>query len=221
MRIVKAPEVRRTEILSVAERLFQMKGYEKTSVDEIVRTAEIAKGTFYHYFKSKEEILDALTERLVADMAHESRLIANNGDLNAVEKIVSIISKQSALAAERQSVVDGMHHPTNKALHDRINVETVRVFGPILAEVVSQGNRDGIFHVDDPLSTVQFILAGSQCLFGEGTFNWSAAEEQARKQAMLTLIERTFAAEPGSLSAVLQTVLSPKSLFKTLFNLAP
>lgn len=208
MRIVKAPDVRRAEILSIAENLFQTKGYAETSVDEIVRQAGIAKGTFYHYFKSKEEILDSLTQQLVADMAFHSQLIAGNKNLNAIEKITAIISKQNALADKNHSVVGSMHLPENKELHDRVNIETVKVFGPILASVIEQGNQQGLFQVDDPLSTIQFILAGSQCLLGEGIFNWSPAEQQARINAMLTLIERTFAAKPGSMVAALQACLN-------------
>ncbi|WP_434778711.1 TetR/AcrR family transcriptional regulator [Neisseria sp. Ec49-e6-T10] len=208
MRIVKAPDVRRAEIMAVANKLFQMKGYTKTSVDEIVREAQIAKGTFYYYFKSKEEILDALTEQLVIDMAEGSEQIVHNEHLNAIDKICAILSQQKSLTTEKQSVVDGMHLPENKALHERINIETVRVFGPILAKVVEQGNQEGVFQVEDPLSTVQFILAGSQFLLGQGIFNWSIQEEQARTQAMFTLIERAFAAKPGSILTALSAGLA-------------
>lgn len=203
MRTVKAPDIRRAEILSIAKDLFRTKGYSKASVDEIVRQAGIAKGTFYYYFKSKEEILDTLTQQLVAKMACDCQLIADNKSQNAIEKIATIISKQNALTDKNQSVVSSMHLPENKEIHDRINIETVKVFGPILANVIEQGNQEGLFQVEDPLSTVQFILAGSQFLFGEGIFNWSPAEQQTRLQAMQTLIERTFAAKPGSMGAVL------------------
>ena len=203
MRVVKAPDVRRAEILGVAEHLFEVKGFSKTSVDEIVRRAGIAKGTFYHYFKSKEEVLDALTQQLVCEMVRHCEAIADRQDLGAVGKLAAIIGVQNELADEKRGVVDSMHLPENRVFHDRINVETVRVFGPVLARVVEQGNEEGVFQVDDPLSTVQFILAGSQFLFGEGVFGWSREEEAARLHAMFVLIERAFAAEPGSIGSAL------------------
>lgn len=205
MRIVKNPDVRRAEILSVANQLFQTKGYAKTAVDEIVRQAGIAKGTFYHYFKSKEEILEALTEQLVNDMVMEARQITNDKKLNAIEKLAVIINKQNSLKDEKHDVVNSMHLPENRALHDRINIKIVQLFGPILADVITQGNQEKRFHVDDPLSTVQFILAGSLFLFGEGVFNWTNEEQQARYHAMFTLIERTLAAKDGSMINALKS----------------
>jgi hypothetical protein len=102
-----------------------------------------------------------------------------------------------------RSIVEDLHRPENRALHERSNIETVLVFGPILAAVVEQGNQEGVFQVADPLSTVQFILAGSLFLFGHQTFNWAPEEEAAHMQAMLLLIERAFGAKPGSFAAVL------------------
>ena len=63
MRISKEHDVRRNEILDKAESLFEVKGYNKTTVNDILREVNIAKGTFYYYFKSKEEVLDAVIDR--------------------------------------------------------------------------------------------------------------------------------------------------------------
>ena len=63
-RIVKNPDVRRLEILQAAENLFAKEGYVKTSVESIIKEAGIAKGTFYYYFKAKEDILEALVEQV-------------------------------------------------------------------------------------------------------------------------------------------------------------
>jgi AcrR family transcriptional regulator len=202
-RTVKKPEVRRAEIMQAAGNLFQTQGYETTSVDEIVRAAGIAKGTFYYYFKSKEEILEALAQQMCADITAQSQLIADDPHLGAIEKFCAIIAAQNQTVDSGQSLVEDLHRPENRALHERSNIETVLVFGPVLAAVVEQGNREGVFQVEDPLSTVQFILAGSLSLFGHQTFNWTPEEEAARMQAMLLLIERAFGAVPGSFAHVL------------------
>lgn len=206
-RTVKAPEVRRAEILDVAGTLFENKGFSSTSVDEIVRTAGVAKGTFYYYFKSKEDVLDALVQEVSSKMAEQSQAIADEPERGAIEKICAIVGAQKGVGEDERNIVDEMHRPENRELHDRLNIETVRVFGAILATVIEQGNKEGVFQVDDPLSTIQFILAGSQLLFGYGVFNWTPAEETARKVAMLTLIERAFAAPPGSFAALMSEKL--------------
>lgn len=74
MRVVKEHEERRNEILNTAQTLFVTKGYMKTTINDILQAIGIAKGTFYHYFKSKEEVLDAIIERIIqADVAKAQR----------------------------------------------------------------------------------------------------------------------------------------------------
>ncbi|WP_447878399.1 TetR/AcrR family transcriptional regulator [Serratia fonticola] len=203
VRTVKTPEVRRAEILQAASELFQEIGYESTSVDSIVRSAGIAKGTFYYYFKSKDEVLAALAQQLCAEMVARSQIIADDPQLGAIEKFCAIIAAQNQTVEAGQALVEDLHRPENRALHEHSNIETVLAFGPILATVVEQGNQEGVFQVDDPLSTVQFILAGSLFLFGHQMFSWTPEEQAARMQAMLLLIERAFGAVAGSFAAVL------------------
>lgn len=203
VRTVKTPEQRRAEILQAASELFQEIGYESTSVDSIVRSAGIAKGTFYYYFKSKDEVLAALAQQLCAEMVARSQIIADDPQLGAIEKFCAIIAAQNQTVEAGQALVEDLHRPENRALHERSNIETVLAFGPILATVVEQGNQEGVFQVDDPLSTVQFILAGSLFLFGDQMFSWTPEEQAARMQAMLLLIERAFGAVAGSFAAVL------------------
>jgi len=61
----KSAETRREELMDAAQVLFLEKGFDATSVDEIVKRADVAKGTFYFYFKTKDEVLQALRERFV------------------------------------------------------------------------------------------------------------------------------------------------------------
>jgi AcrR family transcriptional regulator len=206
-RTVKAPEVRRAEILDVAGALFRTLGYASTSVDEIVRTAGVAKGTFYYYFRTKEEVLAALARQLVDEMAERSRAVAADPELGAVEKLRAILAEQRHVRDAGSGVVEDLHLPANRELHDRSNVETVRAFGPILAGVVEEGRQAGLFHVEDALSTAQFVLAGSLFLFGEGVFNWTPDEEEARTRAMVTLVERALGAAAGSFDEILRDAL--------------
>jgi AcrR family transcriptional regulator len=61
----KPATVRREELMDAAQALFLDKGFDETSVEEIVRQADVAKGTFYFYFKTKDDVLQALRERFV------------------------------------------------------------------------------------------------------------------------------------------------------------
>jgi AcrR family transcriptional regulator len=70
-RTIKAPEIRRAELLDAAARLFAERGFDEVSVADITTAAQMAKGTFYLYFDSREALLDALRRRFADDMARE------------------------------------------------------------------------------------------------------------------------------------------------------
>lgn len=197
-RIVKAPDVRRAELLDVANELFHSQGFAPTTVDDIVRKAGVAKGTFYYYFRTKQDVLAALSTRLVESMAERSRIIAADAKLSPMDKFQAMFAEQRRMANASAGVVADLHQPDNRELHERNNVEAVRLLGPIYAQVVEEGRAAGLFHVEDALSTVQFVMAGSLFLFGEGVFGWSAKERAARMKAMRALITRALGMPVGT-----------------------
>ncbi len=201
-RSVKAPEVRRAELLSAANQLFQTKGYASTTVEDIVQAVGVAKGTFYYYFKSKEALLTALVDQFIQKLLDASQQIIDNPDLNATEKIVEIVNLQGKMMEHEQYVVTQMYLPENQALTDKLNVESVLLFSPVLATVVEQGNREGVFQVEDPLSTCQFILAASQFMTNHN-FHWTQEQLAAHSRAMLIFVERAFGAKPNTLIDVM------------------
>lgn len=70
-RVVKHPELRRTELLDLAMTLFLERGYERVSLNDLIATSGMSKGAFYHYFSSKEALVSALAARS-ADQAFEA-----------------------------------------------------------------------------------------------------------------------------------------------------
>ena len=81
MRVVKEAEERRNEILDVAEKLFGTKGFDQTSTNDILNEIGIARGTLYYHFKSKEEILDAMIERIDKQLVAKAKMIAGNKEI--------------------------------------------------------------------------------------------------------------------------------------------
>jgi AcrR family transcriptional regulator len=70
MRVSKKHDVRLHEILDAAQSLFAQKGYEETTVNDILDRVGIGKGTFYHYFQSKEDALAGVISRVVEGIYH-------------------------------------------------------------------------------------------------------------------------------------------------------
>ena len=96
MRIVKEYEERRNEILETAEKLFVTKGYTKTTVNDILKEIGIAKGTFYHYFKSKEEVMDEIIMRIIKADVAKAKAIVSNPNITVLDNLFRILMEQSA-----------------------------------------------------------------------------------------------------------------------------
>ena len=92
MRISKDPEIRRQEIISAARELFLSQGYEKTSVEDIVRKVDVAKGLFYYYFPKKEAILSAIADQFADDVNEEFQQWITQGPMDLESIIHSLLT---------------------------------------------------------------------------------------------------------------------------------
>jgi len=144
----KPPQVRRRELLDAALRLFVDHGMAATSVDEIVAAADVAKGTFYLHFQSKEQLLVALQQRFVAGFCAQLQAGMNrrrpedwSGRLRAwVEAGVSGYLD----CVEVHDVVFHEFRPDHRRpMHDNPVVDQ-------LTEFLSQGTRAGAWSVENP-----------------------------------------------------------------------
>src|SRR5512141_613459 len=90
-RKTKPPQERKVELIDAAERLFSAKGYGETAVSDIVHDLNVAQGTFYYYFKSKEDILKAVIEHDLQTMRDEVGVIRQQA-LDARGKLEGLIN---------------------------------------------------------------------------------------------------------------------------------
>ena len=197
-RVVKTAEQRRLEIIQTAEMLFKEKGYSKTSVDMIIKEIGVAKGTFYYYFKSKNDVLGAIVEHTLADIVAMATQVANEPSIDALTKMKLLLSNGRMGSSETQDIAAHLHLADNRELHELSNIQTVLQLSPVLAKVVEQGIEEQVFTVSRPLATVQFLLTGSQFLLDEGYFSFSQEEQKERRLVMQTVIEKALGAASGS-----------------------
>jgi AcrR family transcriptional regulator len=210
MRVSKKHDVRLNEILDAAELLFIQKGYEKATVNDILEKVNIGKGTFYHYFKSKEEVMNAVIERMKDHVVNTAQSIADDRTMNAHEKLKSIILSLNISESPDGPMIEELHQPSNAQMHQKSIVETIKDTAPILAEVVKQGVREGIYNTPYPLETMEFILAANQTIFDEGIFRWKPEEVASRAVAFTHNIELLLGAAEGSFNFVIE-ILTPRS----------
>lgn len=166
-RVVKKPDVRKNEILDAAQKFFFEKGYEKTTIQDIIDSLHIAKGTFYHYFDSKVELLDALVER-TTDQMNAQFSAAVESDQNAIQKFNSLFR---AGAAYKRSNIDVfavllkvLYRDENTLMRTRMFQRVVEKAGPQFAEIIKQGVKERLFNTADPDEIAEMLIRLGQNL---------------------------------------------------------
>ena len=201
-RIVKNPDVRRLEILQAAENLFAKEGYVKTSVESIIKEAGIAKGTFYYYFKAKEDILEALVEQVAEKLEAHLNSILALPNLNAIEKLKLMIKGREKNNIIASPVMEIIHKPKNRELQEKLNIKGIKIFAPLLIKVLKEGKNEKLFNKVPSLETIQLILAGSQFVLESGLFSWSEKEQIVFLQSLQSLLELLVEVKAGTLNFI-------------------
>lgn len=164
MRVVKEHDERRNEIISTAEEFFLTKGFNQTTVNDILKRIGIAKGTFYHYFVSKEEVLDAVIGQIIDHEILKAREIQKS-NVTALEKLIAFLSQSSHEDTRKEEIVDKFQMPENALMKQRALEGTLNQVCPVLAEIIDEGKKKGEFRNEHPLESIQFLIAGIQTMF--------------------------------------------------------
>lgn len=197
-RITKSAEERRNEIVQTAARLFREVGFAKCSVDMIIKDIGVAKGTFYYYFKSKEEILEAIVDKTLSQIIEMAEGVASDTSLSALEKMQTLLSNAHVGDEESRDIAQMLHLPQNRELHEMTNIQSVVQLSPIFAKIVEQGNQEGVFSAERPLETIQFLFTGTQFLLDGGLFDFTEEETRTRRKVAQDIIEKSLGAKAGS-----------------------
>lgn len=199
MRTIKDPEVRRSEILDAAERLFGAKGFEKATVIDILDAAGIAKGTFYYYFKSKEEVLDALIDKRVTEGVKKAEEIAASA-LPVMVKFISAVMAQKPQNKIQKEFNARLHETDNSKIHLKSLTQYILRLSPCLGKLVEEGNKSGLFSAQFPKESAEILLSAAIVLFDDDFFQWTKKETKAKIAAFLMAAERILGARPGTFS---------------------
>lgn len=205
MRTSKKYDVRLNEILDAAELLFVEKGYEKATINDILGKVGIGKGTFYYYFKSKEEVMDGVIRRMINFAVSAATEIAKSPSLLAHEKFKQIIRAVNLSENPSGKVIHELHSPSNAQMHQKSISQSILAIAPILGGVVKQGIREGIYHVEYPEETMEFLLAANQFIFDHGIMKWKPEELTTRYMAFICMTQRALGAFEGSFDFLLES----------------
>ena len=153
-RVLKEYNERKNEFLDAAQELFYAKGYEQTSIFAILEMVGVAKGTFYHYFKSKEALLDAVIERISGKAVAEMKAIADNPEMDAIVKLNQVFQSSGSWKVAHQDTLIpirlALYNHKNIMMLRRMTLSTARIAGPLIAKIIQQGKKERVFDTEFP-----------------------------------------------------------------------
>lgn len=218
-RIVKEYDQRHQELLKTAQLLFYKKGYTQTSIQDIIDSIGIAKGTFYHYFDSKLDLLEVLVEQSIAEIMVLFEAIVHDDSLDALTKMTRIFELSSIWKTERKDdllvFVKALYRDENILVRHKIQERSNLTVTPALAKIIKQGVEEGVFDIDFTEDTAEIFLHLSQGI-SEGLapilLNYEDYEDPTalvirKKAAYEGAIERVLGAPKGSLPLFDEAIL--------------
>lgn len=188
-------EIRKKELIRIAYHLFITQGYENTSVDEIIAKANIAKGTYYYHFESKEQMLEEVINMMIDKGVERAKQVVNS-NLKLEEKLVYTILALR-VTPEEKSVQDTIHTKENIILHKKSNDKIIDAAVPLLSSIVREAIKEGLFTRGDFIEErVRMTLLLSNEMFDHSEIN------EAKISVFIDTLENIYGAKSGSLSFI-------------------
>lgn len=194
-RVIKHPDIRRAELLDRATALFVQHGYDNVSLNDLIAAVGVSKGAFYHWFPSKDELITALAERSARDQfAAIEEAIARCGG-TALDRLNALLQagfdvKMRMGAPEHLAAMVSLLRPENAHLYGRIVAVSEDLVRPLLARVISDGVREGVFRTFDADGVADMILGLSARVNANVVQIVDATDQSGRDHAIDVLTSR-------------------------------
>ncbi len=202
MRTVKEAEERKNEILDVAERLFGTKGFDNTSTSDILNEVGIARGTLYYHFKSKEDILDAMIDRMTGRLVEKAAALLAKKEIPVLKRLTMMMTALNVNGSLGQEIMEQGHKPQNALMHQKMQERLLAGVNPLVTALIREGIAQGICKTEYPAEVAEMTLLYSNTAFD--TLAEHGKEERERKiNAFIYNLERLLGMERGSMEAVI------------------
>ncbi|MGI6739560.1 MAG: TetR/AcrR family transcriptional regulator [Christensenellales bacterium] len=197
---------RKNEILDVTRRLINEKGLINTSTNDIARAVGISRGTLYHHFESKEAILDALVDKVSADIYMRAREIAQDKSIPVMERILKTVLSVNVSDSSDHVILEHLNSPNNILLHQKVQKEMLATLPGILASIIEDGNEQGVFNAKYPYECMEMLVAYTSLVFDGDFIEMSEEESTNRLVALMHNIERMLGAEEGAFNPFVEAI---------------
>lgn len=141
MRVVKKPEERRAEMVAAAAKLFAQQGFVRTSVAEIVSAVDVAKGLFYYYFTTKDDMVKAVVEGYCSYLGTVAQQIAD-GEGDGCEKFARLMEHEAWQQCFTAPLTADLCLPQHAALYTDMCDRVYTHMRPALEQMAAQALRE-------------------------------------------------------------------------------
>jgi AcrR family transcriptional regulator len=205
-------KVRRDAFLDVAQQLIVTKGYEQMSIQDVLDQLETSRGALYHYFDSKQALLDGVVDRFADEAMVTIAPILADPSLPALHKLQRALGGIARFKADQKDLVlaimEVWNSDGNALVRERLRRLTASRLTPILSLVIRQGIEEGVVTAaspDDSALVILYLIQGYQELASEqflgrqaGTITFQAVLQSSR--AFTEAFERILGIAPGSVT---------------------
>lgn len=198
MRIVKEAVERRNEILDVAERLFCTKGYDNTSTNDILAEIGIARGTLYYHFSSKEDILDAMIDRILDGTIRKAESIALDEAVPVLERLTQTVLAANVDTQTGSMILEQVHKPQNALMHAKMQERLLSQLVPLFVKIVEDGISQNLMKTEYPVETMEMLLLYANTVFDD-SIEYTEEEKQRKVMAFIGNAETLLHMERGSM----------------------
>jgi len=205
--------------VEVAQRLLQTKGYERMSIQDLLEELGASRGAFYHYFDSKQALLEAVVDRITDAALGSVEPVINDSSLTPADKLTRVFADIGRWKTERRALVLSLMEvwmsDENAIFREKIRQRLMTRLVPPLTRIVQQGMAEGTFTARSPQDTAMvlvMLIEGFQNraleLFIARQANRVTYEDAERYFATyLDAFERILGAAPGSITLIDESVL--------------
>jgi TetR/AcrR family transcriptional repressor of nem operon len=146
--------LRRNEILDSTQKLIYTKGYEQMAIQDLMDDLQISKGAFYHYFFSKQDLLEALVERTQRQAEEILIPIVQDPSLPALAKLELLFNTVARWKTAQKAYLLGLlrawYTDDNSIVRQKQIASSVKWLTPILAGIIRQGLQEGVMDTPFP-----------------------------------------------------------------------
>ena len=155
-RIVKPGDVRRGELVDCAQGLFLTRGYERTTINDVISATGLSKGAFYHHFRAKEDLLEAIAARFSAQAVAEAVHVQADAQLTALQRLNLVLAMAREWKGEHipqlRAMFTTLLKPENAMLYHRIVGAVFQALAPLLTGIIEAGQAEGSSRSGDSAS---------------------------------------------------------------------